>query len=265
MAELINLLIWIVVIYSIVKKVKPGKKNTAKRTTYINGNPVKTEKRKTANVTYGTGWNVQKKTAYQKQTTSTYRSNTGSYRTENSTYRSAGSYDQTMRDLRDKVTKNIEKMRADAAAGTQKYRTQPHHERTAYQGQSAAYGTDFYRTNTGYQNVNRADKDDILSRAKNNVQDNDRDLLKEIDSSQHEAARNAADQPVKSVSQSVSMEKGKPQGQQIGMEWDKDCSILGTVEDLMIKGYSGDLSFDRDFISEGIDMINRYQELGSNL
>ena len=265
MAELINLLIWIVVIYSIVKKVKPGKKNTAKRTTYINGNPVKTEKRKTANVTYGTGWNVQKKTAYQKQTTSTYRSNTGSYRTENSTYRSAGSYDQTMRDLRDKVTKNIEKMRADAAAGTQKYRTQPHHERTAYQGQSAAYGTDFYRTNTGYQNVNRADKDDILSRAKSNVQDNDRDLLKEIDSSQHEAARNAADQPVKSVSQSVSMEKGKPQGQQIGMEWDKDCSILGTVEDLMIKGYSGDLSFDRDFISEGIDMINRYQELGSNL
>ncbi len=264
MAELINLLIWVVIIYNIVKKVKSGKKNTAKRTTYINGNPVKTEKRKTANVTYGTGWNVQKKTAYQKQTTSTYRSNTGSYRTENSTYRSAGSYDQTMRDLRDKVTKNIEKMRADAAAGTQKYRTQPHHERTAYQGQSA-YGTDFYRTNTGYQNVNRADKDDILSRAKNNVQDNDRDLLKEIDSSQHEAARNAADQPVKSVSQSVSMEKGKPQGQQIGMEWDKDCSILGTVEDLMIKGYSGDLSFDRDFISEGIDMINRYQELGSNL
>ncbi len=258
MAELINLLIWVVIIYNIVKKVKSGKKNTAKRTTYINGNPVKTEKRKTANVTYGTG-TVQKKTAYQKQTTSTYRSNTG-----NSTYQYAGSYDQTMRDLRDKVTKNIEKMRAEAAAGTQKYRTQPHHERTAYQGQSA-YGTDFYRTNTGYQNVNRADKDDILSRAKSNVQDNDRDLLKEIDSSQHEAARNAADQPVKSVSQSVSMEKGKPQGQQIGMEWDKDCSILGTVEDLMIKGYSGDLSFDRDFISEGIDMINRYQELGSNL
>ena len=32
-------------------------------------------------------------------------------------------------------------------------------------------------------------------------------------------------------------------------------SVLGSIDDLMAKGYSGDLSFDRDFIGEAMDMI----------
>ena len=32
-------------------------------------------------------------------------------------------------------------------------------------------------------------------------------------------------------------------------------SMLGSIDDLMAKGYSGDLSFDRDFIGEAMDMI----------
>ena len=32
-------------------------------------------------------------------------------------------------------------------------------------------------------------------------------------------------------------------------------SLLGPIDDLMAKGYSGDLSFDRDFIGEAMDMI----------
>lgn len=32
-------------------------------------------------------------------------------------------------------------------------------------------------------------------------------------------------------------------------------SVLGSVEDLIVKGYSGDINFGRDFISEGLDMI----------
>lgn len=35
-------------------------------------------------------------------------------------------------------------------------------------------------------------------------------------------------------------------------------SMLGTVEDLMVKGYEGRLCFERDFVSEGMDMINRF-------
>ena len=35
-------------------------------------------------------------------------------------------------------------------------------------------------------------------------------------------------------------------------------NILGNIDDLMIKGYSGTLSFERDFVSEGLDMISEF-------
>ena len=35
-------------------------------------------------------------------------------------------------------------------------------------------------------------------------------------------------------------------------------SMLGSVEDLMAKGYDGNLCFDRDFLGEAMDMIGRF-------
>lgn len=35
-------------------------------------------------------------------------------------------------------------------------------------------------------------------------------------------------------------------------------NMLGSVEDLMIKGYDGNLCFERDFVGEGLDMIGRF-------
>ena len=35
-------------------------------------------------------------------------------------------------------------------------------------------------------------------------------------------------------------------------------NLLGTVEDLMVKGYEGHLCFERDFVGEAMDMINRF-------
>lgn len=32
-------------------------------------------------------------------------------------------------------------------------------------------------------------------------------------------------------------------------------SVLGTIEDLMVKGYDGNLNFDRDFVGEAMDMV----------
>lgn len=34
--------------------------------------------------------------------------------------------------------------------------------------------------------------------------------------------------------------------------------VLGTIEDLMIKGYDGNLCFERDFVGEAMDMISRF-------
>lgn len=33
-------------------------------------------------------------------------------------------------------------------------------------------------------------------------------------------------------------------------------NVLGTIEDLMVKGYDGNLCFERDFLGEALDMIN---------
>ena len=38
----------------------------------------------------------------------------------------------------------------------------------------------------------------------------------------------------------------------------EDENLLGSIEDLMVKGYDGNLSFERDFLGEAMDMINRF-------
>lgn len=35
-------------------------------------------------------------------------------------------------------------------------------------------------------------------------------------------------------------------------------SVLGTIDELMTKGYSGNLNFDRDFVGEAMDMISSF-------
>jgi hypothetical protein len=40
---------------------------------------------------------------------------------------------------------------------------------------------------------------------------------------------------------------------------DEDCSLMDRVYDLMIMGYQADLTFERDFVAEGIAMLNSYK------
>lgn len=40
-------------------------------------------------------------------------------------------------------------------------------------------------------------------------------------------------------------------------------NMLGKVEDLMVKGYEGNLCFERDFVGEGMDMVARFSLGGS--
>lgn len=121
------------------------------------------------------------------------------------------------------------------------------------------------QTNRGTAQSRPQKNQDILSRAKQNVQENNEDLLKNADRMQHEAARGAADTPILTPSEKVAMQGVKPVGQQIGADFDDDCDIMQKLNDLMIMGYSGNLEFDRDFIAEGVDMLNSYQEFGNNL
>lgn len=38
-----------------------------------------------------------------------------------------------------------------------------------------------------------------------------------------------------------------------------DEDLMKKVNDLIVMGYTGELSFERDFVAEGIDMLNRYE------
>ena len=39
---------------------------------------------------------------------------------------------------------------------------------------------------------------------------------------------------------------------------DETQRMFGSVEDLIAMGYSGNLEFERDFLGEGLDMINNF-------
>ena len=228
-----DLIVFIIIIAVIVNKVKATGQKNEKRTTYVNGKPLGKE--------------------YQSSRTTSYRQDT-SYR-KDSSYSQGSSYSQMQKTqkqkmqaqelqaLRDKVAKNLEQIRSNVYGSGQKAASQDVLRRA---GQNAA-------------------GQDILSRAKQNVKENDTDFMKEVDKRQHEATRGAADTPVMTPSQKVAMKPEKPVGQQIGADFDEDCDIMKKLNDLMIMGYSGDLEFGRDFIAEGVDMLNNYQQLGSNL
>ena len=41
--------------------------------------------------------------------------------------------------------------------------------------------------------------------------------------------------------------------------------LIDEINDLIVKGYSGSLEFERDFIAEGVEMLNRSLELDTNM
>lgn len=93
-------------------------------------------------------------------------------------------------------------------------------------------------------------KSDILSRAKENVRENESDTMQqelhtEVCREYREAAYKSADVAVhKALSDQC--------------DTSEESDIIKKVNDLMITGYSGDLEFERDFIAEGVDMLNRF-------
>lgn len=221
-----ELIFIIIVIAVIVSKVKAQNQGANRNnTTYINGKPVKNNRQQL----YGAGQVNRQPQTY----------GAGQMNRQPQNY-SAG---QSSR-------------QAQPYRGAQPYRPQP---------SGRLVQNPWSQTNRGTAQSRPQKNQDILSRAKQNVQENDEDLLKDADRMQHEAARGAAETPILTPSAKVAMQGVQPVGQQIGAGFDEDCDIMQKLNDLMIMGYSGNLEFDRDFIAEGVDMLNSYQEFGNNL
>lgn len=84
-------------------------------------------------------------------------------------------------------------------------------------------------------------KSSILENAKENDAENDVDILKAADTRLHESSGALASHT------------------------EEYTDVLKQVYDLMIVGYSGNLHFERDFLSEGMDMINRIGMTENNM
>lgn len=85
-------------------------------------------------------------------------------------------------------------------------------------------------------------QNDIMSRAVANVKVNEVD---ELERSQPATATNAMSADVHNLMGMVDVAKSS--------------ELMAQLNDLMIMGYQADLSFERDFIAEGVDMLNSYE------
>lgn len=79
----------------------------------------------------------------------------------------------------------------------------------------------------------------ILERAKENVREFEKDVTLHKMETEHRHSERVA--PAMHIHEDILSE-----------------NILGDVEDLMVKGYSGTLCFERDFLGEGMDMISNF-------
>lgn len=92
---------------------------------------------------------------------------------------------------------------------------------------------------------------DIISRAKNNADKLKEDTtLKEIESSHKHSEKQVA----KPVEHSQVCQSHLQNDNVI----EPGESVLGSIEDLMIKGYSGNMKFERDFVGEALDMVANF-------
>lgn len=93
---------------------------------------------------------------------------------------------------------------------------------------------------------------DILSRANKNVQGYQEDMLHE-----EQCGDNLDDAQMHKEKLHNSQESYSQNHKVDFTEYDQE-SILGDLNDLLVKGYSGSLDFDRDFVGEGMDMLNSF-------
>lgn len=110
----------------------------------------------------------------------------------------------------------------------------------------------------------RPASNDILSRAKSNVAETAEDSIKkEI---QQEAVQNSmanASGKIPSASAIETMDFSEEKFlHNIGIglvDINQNSDIMKQVNDLIVTGYSGNLAFERDFVAEGVDMLNSFE------
>lgn len=86
----------------------------------------------------------------------------------------------------------------------------------------------------------------ILERAISHAEEESQDKLKQKDAVYHKTTGSSPEPFVPEVNNT------------------EKSALMDKVYDLMITGYNGNLAFERDFLAEGVDMLNRMQEEPEN-
>ena len=103
---------------------------------------------------------------------------------------------------------------------------------------------------------------DILERAKNNVKENEQDELRSGMEAERRDSRdvltNRQAMPEKESEGGAQLPVQYRDGFELGLV-SGESELIRQLNDLMVMGYSGNLTFERDFIAEGVDMLNRFE------
>ncbi len=232
------LVLWIVFVVLLVRNEnrKKRQRNYLNRSAQTYGQPVQQYGQRQVTQQYGQQQYQQRQAAQQyqqrqpvqqygqRQVTQQYGQQQYGQRQVTQQYQNRGTANQNMAQMQDAMTRKQQelKQRLQQRYGTGQSGTQQNRtQQVATQG--------YVRQQSGTQ------QGDILSRANANVRENDAERLER------------SLMPVHNTVETM------------GMQGLMESDLMREINDLMIKGYQADLTFERDFVSEGIELLNSYE------
>lgn len=240
MGGLISAIIWFAVIWVVIRKVSGEDAKKKQNQTNINGQPLNRQSQTFEKVGSLVKENVAKfeKQAAQWVEIASAQSSQGTNTASNATRQQTTTYRASSGDSGQRT--------ADRNRSTQAYQQTTR--------SAAAYGAAPSPKGQPY----RAAKEptpDIVQRAKANTKKYEADeTLHELETEHKHSEK---------VSSAEAAYVAKDRAEHLKMHTEpaprvEDENLLGSIEDLMVKGYDGNLSFERDFLGEAMDMINRF-------
>lgn len=234
MSGLIGVIIWIAIFYYIVKKAR-GNDAAKRNQPNINGQPPNRQSQTFEKVGSLVKENVAKleKQAAQWVEIASAQSSQGTNTASNVTRQQAATYSNGQQVVNGNRT-------------TQTYGTAAR--------SAAAYGAAPSPKGQPYR-ATKEPTPDIVQRAKSNTKKYEADeTLHELETEHKHSEK---------VSSAEAAYVAKDRAEHLKMHTEpaprvEDENLLGSIEDLMVKGYDGNLSFERDFLGEAMDMINRF-------
>lgn len=242
MVSVLSILIWIVVIVGIVKgfsgndskKTQPTQNSTQKTVQQFKSGAQKIMSEISAYANdMEQGTNTGNRTSYNQPQNSTYNARVN--QPQNNTYNMRANQSQTAYNAKQNAyaqpTQQKRQMTADERAKLDAYRQQK-----AF-AQPAAKPTNIVER--AKQNVNKYAEDTTLEQLEKEHKHSERESKAEAAyvAKEREEHRKLHTEPIPLV---------------------EEESLLGSVQDLMIKGYDGNLSFERDFVGEAMDLLNSF-------